>query len=89
MHILIEITELEIGLFLKQGKAQIDAITWDSNLNLSELLLREIDNLLVKNNLKSSDIDNVDIKTNISDNLTTVRIAQIVAKTFNYRASCG
>lgn len=85
MIILIEIAEKEIKLSLRDGKnGQIDEARWSRDFNLGEKLLGEIDNILLKNNLKPSDIDRADVKTSISDNLTTVRIAETVAKTLNY-----
>lgn len=87
MNIVLEIKENKAILSLKDKKILIDELSWSGNLNLSEKLLSEIDSLLIKNNLKSSDIEKIMVKSNISDNLTTIRIAEIVAKTFNFSKS--
>ncbi|EKE21888.1 MAG: hypothetical protein ACD_7C00096G0005 [uncultured bacterium] len=84
MHIILEIKEDRINLLLKDKNKIVDEISWKERLDLSEKLLFVIDKLLVKNNLKSSDMSKMIVKSVISDNLTTVRIAKIVAKTFNF-----
>lgn len=87
MNIILEITDNKAILYLKDKKNLLDKLSWSGNLNLSEKLLVKIDNILIKNNLKPSDIDEISLKSNISDNLTTIRIAKIVAKTFNFAKS--
>ncbi|HBI17324.1 MAG TPA: hypothetical protein DDY52_04240 [Candidatus Moranbacteria bacterium] len=84
MRILIEIKEQAIQLSLIRKEKQIDILEFSGNHNLSEILLGKIDELMVKNELKFSDIKKMTVKSNIPDNLTTVRIAKIVAKTFNF-----
>ena len=84
MRILIEIKEQAIQLILIQEEKQVDILEFSGNHNLSEILLGKIDELMVKNELKFSDIKKMTVKSNIPDNLTTVRIAKIVAKTFNF-----
>lgn len=84
MNIVLEIKENEINLLLKDKKKVIDEIGWKERLDLSEKLLVVIDELLVKNNLKTKDIDKMVVKSDISDNFTTVRIAKTVAETFNF-----
>lgn len=87
MNIVLEIKENEIKLLLKDKKRIVDEISWKERLDLSEKLLAVIDELLAKNNLKPSNIDKMLVKSDISDNLTTVRIAKIVAETFNFSKS--
>ncbi|KKP68858.1 MAG: hypothetical protein UR66_C0003G0123 [Candidatus Moranbacteria bacterium GW2011_GWE1_35_17] len=84
MHIILEIKEDKVSLLLKDKKKIVDEISWKERLDLSEKLLFVIDKLLVKNNLKSSDMSKMIVKYDISDNLTTVRISEMVAKTFNF-----
>lgn len=84
MNILIEIKEKTIKLCLIQKEKQMDALEFSGNHSLSEILLSKIDELIAKNELKLSDIEKMTVKSNIPDNLTTVRIAKIVAKTFNF-----
>jgi hypothetical protein len=84
MNILIELRKDSIIIWLKSRKRTMDKLEWRENLNLSQKLLLKIDKILVANNLTPSDISSVSVESNISDNLTTVRIAEIVAKSFNY-----
>lgn len=88
MNIVLEIKENEISLILKDKKKVIDAINWQERLDLSEKLLVVIDKLLIKNNLKTKDINKMIVKNDISNDLTTVRIAKIVAETFNFCKRC-
>lgn len=84
MNILIEIKTEVINLCLIQKGKQVDSLEFWGNRNLSEILLVKIDELLAKNELKLSNIKEVEVKSDIPDNLTTVRIAEIVAKTLNF-----
>ncbi len=84
MNIILEIKENEISLLLKDKKRVVDEISWKERLDLSEKLLVIVDKLLSKNKIKTQDIDKMVVKSDISDNLTTVRIAKTVAETFNF-----
>jgi hypothetical protein len=84
MNIILEIKENEISLLLKDKKRVVDEISWKERLDLSEKLLVIVDKILSKNKLKTQDIDKMVVKSDISDNLTTVRIAKTVAETFNF-----
>lgn len=84
MNIIIEIKENEINLILKDKKKVIDEIIWKERLDLSEKLLVAIDKLLANNNLETKDVSKMIVKSDISDNLTTVRIAKTVAEAFNF-----
>ena len=83
MNIVIKIENKKIGLALKEGGKSVDEFFWEEEQNLSQRLLVEIDSLLQKNNLKPKDLSEVKVKTNIDDKFTTVRIAKVVANTFN------
>lgn len=81
--IVIKIEDKEIVLILKNKHEIIDEFFWEEDRNLSQRLLVEIDSLLQKNNLTPKDISRVKVDTRIDDKFTTVRIAKVVAKTFN------
>ncbi len=83
MGITIKIDDNKITLILKKEDSIIDEFSWEEKRDLSQRLLVEIDNLLRKNNLTPADVDKVEVKTGIDEKFTTVRIAKIVAKTFN------
>ena len=82
--IIIKIENKKIGLVLKDGKKPIDEFFWEDKRDLSQRLLREIDNLLQKNNLDPKNLSTMKVKTNMDDNFTSVRIAKVVADTFNF-----
>jgi len=84
MKIIIKIEDRKVELILENNNKIVDKFSWREERNLSQKLLVEIDNLLKKNKLKSLDIKNMQVKTDISERFTTVRIAKIVAKTFNF-----
>lgn len=84
MDIILEIKENGMGMYLKDGDILVDKTGWNGKFDLSEKLLVEIDKLIAKNGLKTENIEKMSVKSHISDNLTTVRIAEIVAKTFNF-----
>lgn len=87
MHIILEIRENEIELLLKDQNVLIDKSGWKGKLDLSEKLLIGIDDFLTKNSLEVENIEKIVVKSNISDNLTTVRIVETVAEAFNYHGS--
>jgi tRNA A37 threonylcarbamoyladenosine modification protein TsaB len=84
MNIIINIDDREIKIILKDKNEIIDEFSWEEDQNLSQRLLVEIDNLLSKNKLKPSEIKKMQVETGIPDKFTTVRIAKVVAKTFNF-----
>ncbi len=84
MEIIIKVKKDEIKLLLQEEQKIIDKFSWREDKNLSQKLLVEIDNLLQKNNLTSVDIAKMKVGTDIDDKFTTVRIAKVVAETFNY-----
>ncbi len=83
MKITIKIENKKIALVLKSEKDVIDKFSWEEDRNLSQRLLVEIDNLLQKNKLTAKDVEKVKVETDIDDKFTSIRIAKIVAKTFN------
>ena len=83
MNLIIQIKDKKIGLVLKEDEQFADEFFWEEERNLSQRLLVEIDNLLQRNDLKPKDLSEVKVKTNIDDKFTTVRIAKVVANTFN------
>lgn len=83
MNIIIELKSSSVELFLKKGSEVVDKIEWKEDFDLSQKLLLGIDEILVRNNLIIDDIKSVDVSPDVSDKLTTFRIAQIVSQTLN------
>ena len=83
MNITIKIEDKNIEIILKNKNDFVDKISWEEDQNLSQTLLMKIDDLLQKNNLTPKDVEKVKVETDIDDKFTSIRIAKIVAKTFN------
>ncbi len=71
-------------LYLINGKKIISRSVWVEKNNMSQKLLPEIDKIIKKNKLKSSDVKRMKVKSDIPAGFTTTRIAKAVAKTFDY-----
>jgi tRNA A37 threonylcarbamoyladenosine modification protein TsaB len=84
MNIEIIVKDKRINLVLRREEEFIDSLFWQEGDNLSQKLVLKIDELIKRNNLTSSEIEKIKVKTNISEKFTTVRIAKVVAKTFNF-----
>lgn len=83
MYLYIHLKKEKITLQLKDNKKVIDFSLWNDENNLSEKLLPEIDKLLKKNEVKKENIK-LTVKTDMPAGYTTTRIAQVVAKAWNY-----
>lgn len=89
MIIEIKIEERQVELILKDKKNVLDSYKFEEEYQLSEKLLPNIDKLLKKNKLKTSDINKMTVESDIGDNFTTYRIAKAVADAFNYGLGCA
>lgn len=64
--------------------ADIDAITWDNNYNLSRFILINLDKLLKNHNLALSDIDKFEFENKEEAGFTTSRIAETTVNALNF-----
>lgn len=72
-----------ISLSLKDGDIVIDEIVVESHLTQAERLLPLIDELLVKNKVKLTDIEKIGV-ANRGEGFTSLRIGVITANTLGY-----
>lgn len=79
----IKIQDNQITLILKKDKEVVDEMGWSEEQNLSRELLVRIDELLSRNDVDRSEVK-MTVNTDIDEKFTTVRIAKVVANTFNY-----
>jgi tRNA A37 threonylcarbamoyladenosine modification protein TsaB len=86
MKLELYLTQEKATLYLKDGKKIIDRMEWPEKNNLSQKLLLEVDRIIRKNRLKKKDIKKIEIKSDIPVGYTTTRIAETVAKTYNFAA---
>jgi tRNA A37 threonylcarbamoyladenosine modification protein TsaB len=84
MKITIEVKAEAIILSLLNKEMVVDNIIWDGKFNLSEGLLSGIDDILKRNKLQIVDIVDFEVVSEISDKFTSIKIAQIVAKTLKF-----
>ncbi len=84
MKLLISIRRKQIRLSLwKEGKEQ-DHRDILNERSLSEVILKEIDELLRKNKVIPPKIKEIKVESDQTDNFTTTRIAKTVANTWNW-----
>ncbi len=84
MQIIVIIKKQKIRLSLwKKGKEQDHKDILDER-SLSEVMLKEIDKLLQKNHLSSSDVRKMKVVSDQTDNFTTTRIAKTIANAWNW-----
>jgi hypothetical protein len=84
MNLTIEIENKIIKIILQEKSKIIDEISFADERNLMEKLLPAIDKILTRNNLKLQDIKKARLKSDLSDNFTTPRIARTVVKVWNW-----
>ncbi len=83
MNLNIKVQGKEIELELKDGKRVLDKIKWKDENDLSLSLLKNLDKLLKKNNLRIMDFKKSDVKI-INAGFSTERILTTVSRTVNY-----
>ncbi|MFC1609246.1 hypothetical protein ACFL3M_03600 [Patescibacteria group bacterium] len=79
----IKIEDNKITLILRKDDEVVDEMDWSEHQNLSAELLGKIDELITENGVDRNDVK-VSVNTGIEERFTTVRIAKVVADTFNY-----
>jgi tRNA A37 threonylcarbamoyladenosine modification protein TsaB len=83
-NLIIKVEHPKIYLILKNGEKEvIDEVFWEDKNNLSTKLLAAIDKLLLKNKIKVTQLEKVEVETDQA-RYTSSRIAQAVAKTVSY-----
>ena len=89
MKLIISLDGNDIKLVIKNGKKIIAESSWSDEYSLSEQLLPRIDALLKKNGLSKLDIVKVIPKISKTSGVTSSRIVQTVAKTWNVAQKAG
>lgn len=87
MQIELKIENKEVEIFLKNDDIVLDKAIMRNEYRLSEELLLEIENLLVKNELTIADIKKANLISDMNDNFTTQRIALTTIKAINWGVS--
>lgn len=78
----IVLTKEDIRILLKNKNSLIDKIILKEINNLSDALLRELDNIIRRNKLSKNQIKNISVKSELPDSYTSARIAKSIVKSF-------
>jgi tRNA A37 threonylcarbamoyladenosine modification protein TsaB len=81
MRIILKINEdNNIKLSLFEGKKEKDSLEWKDENSLSRVLLSKIDQILKKNKIGLDKISGYKIISDVPENWTSARIAEITLK---------
>ena len=86
-HIRKELIEIEnkiIKISLREKNRAVDEISFPDERNLMEKLLPAIDKILTRNDLAPSNIKKAQLKSDLSDNFTSPRIARTVVNVWKW-----
>lgn len=71
-------------LSLKKGGREVSFREWPEARDMGRQLFESIDAILTERGLVPSDVSDFTVKTDVSDNFTSVKIAETVAKTYRF-----
>lgn len=82
MEILIKIGKKQVSLKLRDKKKILDEVVFDLKKDLSQKLLKKIENLLSRNKKEPRDVKDIKLTADIKKSYTSYRIAKIVKDAF-------
>ncbi len=71
-------------LSLKEGGREVLSREWTEARDMGRQLFESIDAILTERGLVPSDVSDFTVETDVSDNFTSVKIAETVAKTYRF-----
>jgi tRNA A37 threonylcarbamoyladenosine modification protein TsaB len=83
MYLELNLTKNNAALYLKKGNKIIDKIEWEEANSLTQRLLVEADKIIRRNKLKKESL-HFGVHSDLPVGYTSERIAQTVAKTYNF-----
>lgn len=83
-HLKIEKERSRLALF-EDGREVADR-GWEEGRDMGRRLFESIDAILKEKSLQPSDVSDFTVETEVSDNFTSVKIAQAVAETYRFAA---
>jgi hypothetical protein len=86
MKLQINLDKNDIDIIIKNGRKVVALFSWTDEYTLSEKLLPNIDKLLNKNKIKREQIGEVSAKITKDSGVTSSRIVQTLARTWNSAA---
>lgn len=84
---LLTLTKTDAMLALHKGGEEVAEKKWQESRDMGRQLFEAIQGLLHENGLKPEDIADFRLETGVSDNFTSVKIAQTVAQVYNWGVS--
>ncbi|TXH02051.1 MAG: hypothetical protein E6P95_00655 [Candidatus Moraniibacteriota bacterium] len=84
---LLTLTKTDAQLELREGDRVIAEKSWQEAKDMGRQLFEAIQSLLQENGLGPIDVDKFELKTAVSDNFTSVKIAETVMKVYNWSVS--
>ncbi len=84
---LLTLTKTDAKLELLQEGKVMATKTWQESRDMGRQLFEAITNLLQENGLGPTDVDKFELNTDVSDNFTSVKIAETVSKMYTWGVS--
>jgi tRNA A37 threonylcarbamoyladenosine modification protein TsaB len=70
-------------ILLKDGRERVSR-EWEESRDMGRRLFEAIDEILAEVGIQPTDVKGFDVDTDVSDNFTSVKIAQTVATTYEF-----
>lgn len=86
---LLTLTKTDAKLVLTKDGEVVAEKTWAESRDLGRQLFEGIDALLQENDLNPQDVSDFRLETAVSDNFTSVKIAETVARVYTWAVSEG
>lgn len=83
----LTLTKTDARLVLLKDGEVVAEKSWAESRDLGRQLFQGIEVLLTENNLNSEDVTDFRLETSVSDNFTSVKIAETVAKVYTWAVS--
>ena len=71
-------------LILLEDDGEVAAHEWKEGRDMGRRLFESIDEILRERNLSPTDVSDFVVETDVSDNFTSVKIAETVAETYRF-----
>lgn len=84
---LLNLTKTDARLQLMRGREVVAEKSWEESRDLGRQLFQGIEALLSENNLNPEDVSDFRLETSVSDNFTSVKIAETVARVYTWAVS--
>lgn len=86
---LLILTKADARLRLMRDGEVVAEKDWEESRDLGRQLFQGIETLLSENNLNPEDVGDFRLETDVSDNFTSVKIAETVAKVYTWAVNAA